>query len=136
MLHEVGPLRSAAPCFAYSTAQLQHDNDDCSPSTRHISALLTTEHEDTSFGRADFLKTVTRSVFSMSGVVAVAGLTGQPPAASAFCGNPYPRWAYFTDFDETFVPFNFEGYSGELFVRTVGNIKDQTKVRSAEARRC
>ncbi|CAM9336235.1 unnamed protein product [Ectocarpus sp. 8 AP-2014] len=33
------------------------------------------------------------------------------------------------DFDEVFIPFKFEGYSGKLFARTVGNGKDQKKAQ-------
>ncbi|CAM9865221.1 unnamed protein product, partial [Laminaria digitata] len=33
------------------------------------------------------------------------------------------------DFDEVFVPFQFEGYSGKVFTRTVGNKKEQKKAK-------
>lgn len=58
---------------------------------------------------------------------------GRPEEAAAFCGEPYPYWAYFMDFDELLIPFQFEGYSGKLFARTVGNGKEQKKVRKRGA---
>lgn len=61
--------------------------------------------------------------------VGCAAAGARPEEAGAFCGEPYPYWAYFMDFDEVFVPFAFEGYSGKLFARTVGNGKEQKKVR-------
>lgn len=52
---------------------------------------------------------------------------GGPKRAMGFCGEPYPYWAYFIDFDEVLVPFEFQGYSGQVFARTVGNAKEQKK---------
>lgn len=88
--------------------------------------------------RLEFLKTAARraAMIGASGIAASAGLavagdgSGRPQAAGAFCGEPYPYWAYFTDFDEVFVPFDYEGYKGKLWIRTVGNEKDQKKVRA------
>lgn len=76
--------------------------------------------------RGEFLKRVAAGTFA-AGLVTTAVVTG-PDEAGAFCGEPYPYWAYFMDFDEVFIPFKFEGYSGKLFARTVGNGKDQKKV--------
>lgn len=84
--------------------------------------------------RLEFLKATARrtAVVATSGVAAssVSGgrKSGGPQAAEAFCGEPYPYWAYFTDFDEGFVQFELEGYKGQLWVRTVGNQKEQEKV--------
>lgn len=85
-------------------------------------------HKSTSSSRQEFLEAASSKVLSTSFAIAMTESIGQAPAADAFCGKPYPRWAYFVDFDEVLVPFTFEGYSGKLFVRTVGNEKDQTKV--------
>lgn len=52
---------------------------------------------------------------------------GGPKRAIGFCGEPYPYWAYYIDFDEVSVPFEFQGYSGQVFARTVGNVKEQKK---------
>lgn len=79
--------------------------------------------------RVEFLKRVAAGTFAAAAGCA-AGAAVSPEEAGAFCGEPYPYWAYFMDFDEVFVPFNFEGYSGKLFARTVGNGKEQKKVRS------
>ncbi len=76
--------------------------------------------------RGGFLKRVAAGTFAGC----AAGVAVGPEEAEAFCGEPYPYWAYFMDFDEVFVPFNYEGYSGKLFARTVGNSKEQKKVRS------
>lgn len=78
--------------------------------------------------RGEFLKRVAAGTFS-AGLATTVVVTG-PDEAGAFCGEPYPYWAYFMDFDEVFIPFKFEGYSGKLFARTVGNGKDQKKVQS------
>lgn len=77
--------------------------------------------------RGEFLSRVAAGTFAAAGCAAAA--VGTPEEAGAFCGEPYPYWAYFMDFDEVFVPFKFEGYSGKLFARTVGNGKEQKKVR-------
>lgn len=90
-------------------------------------------HEDTSSSRQEFLEVTSSKVLSTSFAIAMAESIRQAPVADAFCGKPYPRWAYFVNFDEVLVPFTFGGYSGELFVRSVGNEKDQTKVCGAEA---
>lgn len=74
--------------------------------------------------RGEFLKHVT-----LGGFLSLATVGGTPNKARAFCGEPYPYWAYYVDFDEVLVPFEFEGYSGKVFARTVGNAKDQKKVR-------
>lgn len=79
----------------------------------------------TSSDRREFLKHVA-GLSTLIGGVGV--LAGRPAEAGAFCGEPYPYWAYYVDFDEVFVPFECEGYSGKLFVRTVGNYKEQKKV--------
>lgn len=76
--------------------------------------------------RGEFLNQVAAETLAAAGCAAVA--VGRPEEAGAFCGEPYPYWAYFMDFDETFVPFKFEEYSGKLFARTVGNGKEQKKV--------
>lgn len=90
-------------------------------------------HEGTSSSRQDFLEATSIKVLSTSFAIAMTESFRQAPVADAFCGKPYPRWAYFVNFDEVLVPFTFGGYSGELFVRTVGNEKDQTKVCGAKA---
>lgn len=136
--------------FDHSTSRLWAGTATSSPrSQRYGRALYTSsstriEVDDATEGataeggcdRLEFLKTAARraTVIGASGIVASAGLvvagdgSGRPQAARAFCGEPYPNWAYFTDFDEVFVPFEYEGYKGELWVRTVGNEKDQKKV--------
>lgn len=83
---------------------------------------------DASGNRLDFVGSVARTTLLSSGLIA-AEVVGQPQATGAFCGKPYPRWAYFVNFDEGVIPFSFEGFSGDLFLRTVGNEKDQDKVR-------
>lgn len=79
---------------------------------------------DGASNRGEFLNRVAAGTFAAGCTAAV----GRPEEAGAFCGEPYPYWAYFMDFDEVFVPFKFEGYSGKLFARTVGNGKEQKKV--------
>lgn len=74
--------------------------------------------------RAEFLERVAAGTFA----AAAAAVGVRPEEAGAFCGEPYPYWAYFMDFDEVFVPFKFEGYTGSLFARTVGFVKEQQKV--------
>ena len=76
--------------------------------------------------RLEFLRQV-QAVLGLGSVLSIAA--GGPKEATGFCGQPYPYWAYYIDFDEVLVPFDFQGYSGRLFARTVGNIKDQKKVR-------
>lgn len=80
--------------------------------------------------REGFLKRVAAWTFAAAGLSTAAVVVGRPEEASAFCGEPYPYWAYFMDFDELLIPFQFEGFSGKLFARTVGNGKEQKKVRS------
>lgn len=82
---------------------------------------------DGASNRGEFLSRVAAGTLAAGTCTAAAA--GRPEEARAFCGEPYPYWAYFTDFDEVFIPFKFEGYSGKLFARTVGNEKEQTKVR-------
>lgn len=80
--------------------------------------------------RGEFLRRVAEGTFAAAAAAGcTAAAVGGPEEAGAFCGEPYPYWAYFMDFDEVFVPFKFEGYSGNLFARTVGNGKEQKKVR-------
>lgn len=78
--------------------------------------------------RREFLEHVAARVVGLG--VASGALMGGPAEAKAFCGEPYPYWAYYVDFDEVFVPFQFEGYSGKIFARTVGNAKEQKKVKT------
>ena len=78
--------------------------------------------------RQEFLRCVAAGAL-LGASPSLAVLTARPQQAGAFCGEPYPYWAYYTDFDEVFVPFQFEGYSGKVFTRTVGNTKEQKKVR-------
>ena len=78
--------------------------------------------------RQEFLRCVAAGAL-LGASPSLAVLTARPQQAGAFCGEPYPYWAYYTDFDEGFVPFQFEGYSGKVFTRTVGNTKEQKKVR-------
>ncbi|CAM9282013.1 unnamed protein product [Pylaiella littoralis] len=75
--------------------------------------------------RAEFLERVAAGTFA----AAAAAVGVRPEEAGAFCGEPYPYWAYFMDFDEVFVPFKFEGYTGSLFARTVGFVKEQQKAQ-------
>lgn len=77
--------------------------------------------------RQEFLRRVAAGAF-LGASPSLAVLAARPQQAGAFCGEPYPYWAYYTDFDEVFVPFQFEGYSGKVFTRTVGNKKEQKKV--------
>ncbi|CAM9236611.1 unnamed protein product, partial [Choristocarpus tenellus] len=76
--------------------------------------------------RGDFVNGILTSALATS---CVAATIGNPSQAAAFCGDPYPSWAYFLDFDEVMIPFNFQGYSGELLVRTVGNKKAAAKAK-------
>lgn len=80
------------------------------------------------YSRKEFVK---RAVTGTAAAAFALVGAGQPKAAEAFCGEMYPRWAYYVDFDEVFVPFSFEGYSGKLFARTVGNKKEQQKVKTS-----
>lgn len=79
--------------------------------------------------RQEFLNHIVAGAF-LGASSSLAVLGARPQQAGAFCGEPYPYWAYYTDFDEAFVPFEFEGYSGKVFTRTVGNKKEQRKVRN------
>lgn len=74
--------------------------------------------------RAAFLRLLT-SGLGLGSMLSVS--LGGPKRATAFCGEPYPYWAYYVDFDEVSVPFEFQGYSGQVFARTVGNVKEQKK---------
>lgn len=83
--------------------------------------------------RREFLARVAAGAV-VGGLSSLAVAAGSPAPAGAFCGETYPYWAYYVDFDETFVPFEFEGYSGKLFTRTVGNAKEQKKVSARVTR--
>lgn len=100
-------------------------------SNRWQRVLQHTETRATPCGASDrqeFLRRVAAGAF-LGASPSLAVLAARPQQAGAFCGEPYPYWAYYTDFDEVFVPFQFEGYSGTVFTRTVGNKKEQKKVR-------
>ncbi|CAB1105460.1 unnamed protein product [Ectocarpus sp. CCAP 1310/34] len=124
-------------CCSRSTARRNHEQQGGSISTslankrsyRQDQHSRNTELRAAGGGASDrreFLQRVAARTFA-AGLATTAVVTG-PGEAGAFCGEPYPYWAYFMDFDEVFVPFKFEGYSGKLFARTVGNGKDQKKV--------
>jgi pimeloyl-ACP methyl ester carboxylesterase len=53
-------------------------------------------------------------------LAAAAVLSPQLPA-SAWCGEKYPSWAYFLKWDETSVPFEWDGQKGEVYCRVVGD---------------
>lgn len=103
-------------------------------SRRYSCMQLEAASEETGCNRLGFVKEAVRGAatgIAMSTAL-VTGGSGCPKAAEAFCGQPYPYWAYFTEFDEVFVPFEYEGYKGQLWVRTVGNEKEQKKVKIAK----
>jgi hypothetical protein len=50
-------------------------------------------------------------------------------SADAFCGEPYPVWAYNLDFEEGEIPLKDGPYSGKLFIRVVGSEKKERKVK-------
>ncbi|CAM9234051.1 unnamed protein product [Ectocarpus sp. 13 AM-2016] len=125
-------------CCSRSTARGDHEQQGGSISTslankrscRQDQHSRNTELRAAGGGTSDrgkFLQRVAAGTFA-AGVATTAAVTG-PDEAGAFCGEPYPYWAYFMDFDEVFIPFKFEGYSGKLFARTVGNGKDQKKAQ-------
>ncbi|KAG5175078.1 Alpha/Beta hydrolase protein [Tribonema minus] len=59
-------------------------------------------------GRRQLLQAAAAAV--ISGTLAAASTT-----AEAFCGEPYPVWAYNLDFEEGLVPFEADGFKGQLF---------------------
>ena len=59
-------------------------------------------------------------------LAAAAVLSPQLPA-SAWCGEKYPSWAYFLKWDETTVPFEWDGQKGEVYCRVVGDKLRESK---------
>lgn len=123
-----GPYATAAACLERQPRRQRktHHERNVHLRRRHITELRSKEGSDDVGKRRDFLKQVAAASL-LAGYTSL--LAGSPQKAGAFCGEPYPYWAYYVDFDEVFVPFTFEGYSGKLFARTVGNLKDQRKVK-------
>ncbi|CAM9360911.1 unnamed protein product, partial [Discosporangium mesarthrocarpum] len=120
-------------CLCSTTSALRlapHSSGSYMEGTRgcgsfHRQSMKTTMGENTSLS---FSKpTATRGGFleGVSSLVAASLVidAGNPSVADAFCGNPYPSWAYYVGFNEVMVPFKFEGYSGEVAARTVGDNK-------------
>ena len=59
-------------------------------------------------------------------LAAAAVLSPRLPA-SAWCGEKYPSWAYFLKWDETSVPFEWDGQKGEVYCRVVGDKQRESK---------
>jgi len=57
------------------------------------------------------------------GALSFAGADFKP--ASAFCGDPYPRWAYSVDFNDGVIPY--EGQN--LYLKVVGNERNEKKAK-------
>ena len=60
-------------------------------------------------------------------LAAAAALSPPLPPASAWCGDKFPSWAYFIKWDETSVPFEWEGSRGEVLCRVVGDKLRESK---------
>lgn len=121
-----GQVSSAGTTELRAAASNENNNDN------FINNNMRNRATRDSSGRREFLKQIAAGAV-LAGCSSQV-LAGGPEEAGAFCGEPYPYWAYYIDFDEVFVPFKFEGYSGTIFLRTVGNAKDQKKARTVLVR--
>ena len=59
--------------------------------------------------------------------LAAAAVLSPHLPASAWCGEKYPSWAYFLKWDETSVPFEWDGQKGEVYCRVVGDKQRESK---------
>lgn len=59
--------------------------------------------------------------------IAAAAVLSPHLPASAWCGEKYPSWAYFLKWDETSVPFEWDGQKGEVYCRVVGDKQRESK---------
>jgi len=62
-----------------------------------------------------------RAVAHAAAAAATSFLASPTAPARAWCGERFPSWAYYVKWDETAVPFSWQGYEGELLVRVVGD---------------
>lgn len=60
-------------------------------------------------------------------LLTAAGLTCARPEAQAFCGETYPRWAYFLEWDEQLAQARVGDLDWRFYVRCLGNGKEERK---------
>lgn len=70
-----------------------------------------------------------RNFLSTGLVLGVCIGISQVDKVSAFCGEPFPDWAYSLAFEEGVIPYRKEGYKGNIFIRVVGEEKKEEKAK-------
>jgi hypothetical protein len=85
--------------------------------------------QDFAFSRDQMVKTTAGVALGLLGGMAIGGA---PDPAVAWCGRPFPPWAYYLKFNEGLMPFECqvggETFKGDLFLRVVGDPKKEKKV--------
>jgi hypothetical protein len=73
--------------------------------------------------------TCRRAQLAAAAASALAIVNSRVKPADAFCGEPYPVWAYNLDFEEGEIPLKAGPYNEKLFIRVVGSDKKERKVK-------
>ncbi|KOO30126.1 hypothetical protein Ctob_012499 [Chrysochromulina tobinii] len=67
-----------------------------------------------------------RDLLCGSAAAAAAALL-PPDRAAAWCGEPVPSWAFYLQWDQTALPFEYQGASAQVRYRVVGDIVRERK---------
>lgn len=93
---------------------------------------MAADGSDNGCSRKVFTRVTARSVLA---AFLFSSTTGTPSEVHAFCGEPYPYWAYYIGFDEFMIPFKRGDFEGELSARTVGDARKAKSVSESASRR-
>jgi len=67
-----------------------------------------------------------RDLLCGSAAAAAAALL-PPDRAAAWCGEPVPSWAFYLQWDQTALPFEYQGASAQVRYRVVGDVVRERK---------
>ena len=68
-----------------------------------------------------------RRDFLCGSAAAAAAALLPPDRANAWCGEPVPSWAFYLQWDQTAVPFEYQGASAQVRYRVVGDVVRERK---------